>query len=42
MSVTVSLLFRTYNTYYTFGKKFANFDEFHHGYERTEQLWSVS
>jgi len=24
-----------YNTYYTFGGKFANFNEFYNGYERT-------
>jgi len=27
-------LFRTYSTYYTFGEKFANFNEFYNGYER--------
>ena len=25
-----------YNTYYTFGEKFTNFNEFYNGYERTE------
>jgi len=28
-----------YNTYYMFGKKFANFNKFYNVYERTEQLW---
>jgi len=26
-------------TNFTFGEKFANFDEFNNEYERTEQLW---
>ena len=36
--ICVNLLFRTYNTHYTFGEKFANFNEFYNGYKRIEQL----
>jgi len=30
----------TYNTYYTFEEKFANFNEFYNGHERTKQPWT--